>query len=390
MSKNQKQDDVFPRALLTLPIEDRYQYFEEYSVAHFSIFNAFQTLKHTIECPAGKQLIFVMGPTRAGKSFLLDWIKDYLETEWLKRQHTDPGRIPVVAVEIPSKDTVKPSSSDIYTRVLEALEEPLLEKKTIYGDVAVFRSGDGKVVVEPTTTKRLRRAFEKALQNRQPKLLFDEGQHLLDMAGLTIEDIMDWVKSVANMTGVLIIIFGTYNMLDFVGLSDQLMCRSKIIHLYRYNDSDEHVALFNSTVRAFEKNMPLEKASNLLQHADFLKERTAGCVGNLYLWLLAAYDLALKNNAKRLTVRHLQATVPLSAVRAAKIIAHNTRDEKRFEEEIGDEEVDFSEFAGSQKARKKAAERAEGENKSRSRRKHGPVGERKPERDKTGLHNKAA
>jgi hypothetical protein len=380
--------DVFPRNLLKRPADERYKYFAEYTVSHTVLANAFSTLRATILRPCGKQLILVIGPTRAGKTFLLEWIKDELEDLWANEQDPDPGRIPVVGLEIPSRDRASPTASDIYVRILEALEEPLLDKKTLYGDVAVYRNTGGKIVVEAKNIARLRRALEKALEHRKPCVLLDEAQHLLDMGGLTIEDIMDWIKSLANMTRCLIVLFGTYEMLDFVDLNDQLMCRSKIIHLCRYTKQSEHLNVFNSTLFSFQKNLPLEEEPNLIEYSEYLHERTAGCVGNLYNWLSAAYALSLNEGGKALTLDHLRATVPLTAVQASKLEANILDDENRFRNDIGETiESKAHKNRNSKKPSKLTIKPGKDVRKSNHRRR---VGERNPSRDPTGGREKAA
>lgn len=379
----------FPDHLSRKSIEERYKYFVDYSVNHTVLANAFKTLLATIQCPAGKQLILVIGPTRAGKTFLLEWIQDELRDLWSRAQLTDPGRIPVVGIEIPSKDRTNPAANDIYIRILEALEEPLLDKKTTYGDVSVYRNGEGKVFVEPASIARYRRAVEKALQFRRPCLLFDEAQHLLDIGGLTLEHTMDWVKSIANMGKCLIVLFGTYEMLNFVDLNEQLMCRSKIIHFHRYKNTSKDLEVFDNTLLSFQMNMPLVKTPNLLDYSGFLYERTGGCVGNLYNWLLAAYDVALRTNDQTLTLEHLTSTVPLTEIQAAKLSVNIAEDEKRFANEIGEEkEIKRNNRAkkGSEKESQLKTKPDKPSRKSRSNR----VGERRPGRDKIGGVRKAA
>jgi hypothetical protein len=304
----------------------------------------------------------------------------------------DAERVIVIREESDSSlpfNIYHPTANDIYIRILEALEEPLLDKKTAYGDVSVYRNGEGKVVVEPASIVRYRRAVEKALQFRKPCLLFDEAQHLLDIGGLTLEDTMDWIKSIANMGQCLIVLFGTYEMLDFVDLNEQLMCRSKIIHFHRYKNKVKDLEVFDRILLSFQMNMPLAETPNLLEYSDYLYERTGGCVGNLYNWLLGAYDVALTANDQTLTLEHLTSTVPLTEIQAAKLDANIAEDEERFATEIGDEkEIQRKKSAkkGSEKASKLKTTSDKPLRKSRSNR----VGERRPVRDKIGGVRKAA
>jgi hypothetical protein len=200
---------------------------------------------------------------------------------------------------------------------------------------------------------------------------------------------MDWIKSIANMGQCLIVLFGTYEMLGFVDLNEQLMCRSKIIHFHRYKDKAKDLEVFDRILLSFQMNMPLAETPNLLEFADYLYERTGGCVGNLYNWLLAAYDVALRANDQTLTLEHLTSTVPLTEIQAAKLNANIAEDEKLFATEIGeDKEIKRNNRAKkvSEKESQLKTKPDKPSRKSRSSR----VGERRPGRDKIGGVRKAA
>jgi hypothetical protein len=384
----------FPHYLLKRSKEERFKYFDGYTMAHTVIDEAFTQLKRTILMSAGKQLIFVIGPTGAGKTFLMEWITNELKNIWSEEQHTDHGRIPVVGIEVPSKDRINPSISDIYYRVLEAMEEPLIDKKIIYGDVTIYRDSNNSVKVGPrVTTTKLRHALEKALKHRRPfALLLDEGQHLMDFAGLSIEDIMDWIKSLANMTQTLIVLFGTYEMLSLLDLSDQLMKRSRIIHLRRYKNSGRDKIYFQSTIFAFQRNMPFPKEPKLVEHWEYLYERSVGCVGNLRDWMVDAYHNALySHDATSLTIEHLRECAPLAPERAKKMHESISKDEARFLKDIGEEEaVDKATLKAKGKISKESDAPSDKSTKVSTTKRKPRVGHRKPARDKTGRTKKAA
>src|SRR5205823_3414209 len=149
----------------------------------------------------------------------------------------------------------------IYERLLIAMEEPLVNKKTIFADVVIRRDAEGRSAVDKSSrTSKLRYALEQALKHRRPYFVFlDEAQHLLEMAGLSFQDQMDCLKSIANMTGVLHVLFGTYEMFDLLDVSDQLMRRSAIIHLPRYGKRAGDKAFFRNTLNTFQINMPFRE-----------------------------------------------------------------------------------------------------------------------------------
>jgi len=336
-------EERFPLDLLTRSASDRLKYLEGYSVAHTVLDVSFKKIMRTIRFPAGIQLVFVIGPPRAGKTHLMEWVMDEVQYMWTQEQHIDRGQIPVVGIEVPSKDRINPSCAEIYYRLLLAMAEPLIDKKITFADVTIYRDNNealrfgSKAAI---TTTKYRYALESAIKHRQPIFIaLDEAQHLLDIAGLGLEDIMDWLKSMANMTRVLLILFGTYDMYSLLDLSDQLMSRSRIIHLRRYKQEGDDLTNFQATIQAFQRNMPFPDEPSLLEHWEYLYERSVGCVGNLRNWLLAAYAQALSDEQKMLSLRHLQLCVPLSLKRATKMDANISEKERDLFEQIGEEEI---------------------------------------------------
>jgi hypothetical protein len=343
----QKDENRFPRELLERPKEEWERYFTEYAAEHPALKKAFDKLFKLILDPAGKQLIFVIGPTGAGKTFLMKAMRAEIEDWFLKQQDGDRGRIPVIGIEVPSKDEVRPSWKIIFERLLIEAGEPLVDKKIVYADVAIRRDDEGRLSVDQKArTSKLRYALEQALKHRRPYAVFlDEAQHLLEMGGLSMQDQMDCLKSIACMTGVLHVLFGTYEMLSLLDLSDQLMRRSAIIHLPRYGKSKSDKEIFSDTLNTFQLNMPFHNEPDLLSHWEFFHERTAGCVGILYDWLLAAYKAALRDStAITLTEKHIEDTCPLSERRASKMSANIARDESGLVESIGGNETYFEKF----------------------------------------------
>jgi len=387
-----KDQEGFPPHLIDSSIDEKRQYFADYAVAHTVLNDVHARLISSIRHPYGKQLIFVIGPPGVGKTFLLRWAEDDLREMWRAEQETDRGRIPVVSIEVPSRDTHKPTPKDIYLRVLRALEEPLITQKIIHGDVVMHHNGDGRAVVDSrVTTFRLRYAMEQALKQRRPFALFiDEAQHLFNIAGLALPEIMDWIKSIANMSGVLIVLYGTYEMFEMLDLSDQLIRRSLIIHLRRYGGGNADRVAFLSAINAFQKNMPLSQEPDLLPHWAYLYERTAGCIGNLYDWLAGAYNLALCDSAATVTLKDLKSTVPLSTKRAATMCQNITKDEANLIGLIGEDDAEprMSDNASKKGTSKGASQGVGSEVLRKSTQVAAPrqsrVGERKPGRDKIG------
>ena len=394
MSKD--EEERFPRKLLEKPTSERSKYFREYTVGHPILKKAYEKAMRILRQPSGKQIALIVGPGRSGKTFLTEWLAEDLKSDWAPKQTSDPGRIPVVSIEIPARDTLRPSWVKIYELILRALEEPLIDKKIVYGDLTLHPTSDGKLKMNDRLTGgKLGIAIKSALEYRRPALFFDEFHHLLNWPGLSFQDQMDCVKYLANRGGTKLGLFATYEVLDLFDLSDQVTCRTKIIHLRRYGLSEEDQEDFAGVIYSFQINMPFHDEPDLLKHFDYLYERTNGRVGLLFIWLQEAFDLALEEGALTVKLKHLTTTEPLTKTQAQKMHNKFVENENRYNELVGEDsetEDEEDEISNDAKSRIQCDESVEdaNTNKKRGRGKPRRVGERKPERDLTGREEVAA
>src|SRR6516162_4801292 len=180
-------------------------------------------------------------------------------------------------------------------------------------------------------------AVEQALRYRRPRaVLVDEAQHLAKMAsGRRLLDQLDVIKSIANRTGTVHVLFGTYDLLAFRNLSGQLSRRSVDVHFCRYRAGDsEDRRTFLNVLGSFERQMPLPEPPELVANWEFLYERSIGCVGVLKEWLVRALAAALSRGAAKLTLRDLSAQA-LTISQCEKMLAEVTEGEARMTESDG-------------------------------------------------------
>jgi hypothetical protein len=113
-------------------------------------------------------------------------------------------------------------------------------------------------------------------------------------------------------------LFGTYELLDFVDLSDQISDHVHYLHFPRYqpvsgnqlreiekpmlcNASDMAYENFQRVVLTFQKSLPLELESNLLEYHELLYCKSAGLVGVLKEWLVRALAEVLNSETQLIT-----------------------------------------------------------------------------------------
>jgi energy-coupling factor transporter ATP-binding protein EcfA2 len=320
----------FPRELLTRPWNARLQYFKGYTVAHPRLVAARDSLLAAIHERAPNSLILVLGPTGVGKTTLLMKIEQLMTTELLADLQTDPGRLPIVSVECIAPESGVFSWRDHFRRLLMRLDEPLLDHKLDPGtSIHIGRRAVRFMPNAKAVGSEYRHAVERALCFRRPiAVMLDEAQHLASVGSpRRLSDQLDVIKSIANCTGTVHVLLGTYGLLAFRNLSAQLSRRSVDIHFPRYRaDDPEDRRAFLTILRSFEQQLPLSEPPALVREWEYLYERSIGCVGVLKDWLRRALTGVSRRNANVLNIGDLQAHA-LSVSQCDKMLAEASEGE---------------------------------------------------------------
>ena len=324
----------FPAPLLTAPWSARLRHFQDFTVAHPRLVDAKERLLAAIRECAPNSVILVLGPTGVGKTTLRTRVEQLLTAESLAALQTDPARLPVVSVEAVAPPSGNFNWRDHFRRMLYEMNEPLIDQKR------KMEGCDVDVHFMPAIKahgEQYHYAVEQALRYRRPRaVLVDEAQHLAKMAsGRRLLDQLDVIKSIANRTGTVHVLFGTYDLLAFRNLSGQLSRRSVDVHFCRYRAGNaEDRRTFLNVLSSFERQMPLPEPPELVANWEFLYERSIGCVGVLKEWLVRALAASLSRGASKLTVRDLAAQA-LMISQCEKMLAEVTEGEARLTESDG-------------------------------------------------------
>ncbi|PFS08397.1 ATPase [Bacillus thuringiensis] len=308
----------FPKEILLDSAEKRGVWFEQYvKVEHPIMESIVEDLVERIKNPAGSNLIMVVGPTGVGKTTVQELVVRKIYQWALKREDMD-NRIPITGVELPSPELGRFNWKDYYKRVLEALNEPLIDFKVDYD---TLKQSDKITKISPydkRTSPELRRSLEKAFYYRKPlAFLVDEAQHFSNITnGKTLHLQLDVIKSLANISGVLHILVGHYDLADFINLSGQLSRRVTDIHFARYNANNmDELKHFINVIANLQKQLPLEKEPDLINHYDFIYERTLGCIGILKDWLSRCLVSSVNNGETTINFQSLKKyALPISKI----------------------------------------------------------------------------
>ncbi|NUH86152.1 AAA family ATPase [Bacillus firmus] len=214
----------------------------------------------------------------------------------------DKGLIPVLPLEAIASESSNFDWKDFYIRALIALKDPFIDHK-----ISVEEDEFSKklVVKNSNSVKTLRRSFENALKYRKPSvIMIEEAQHMMKMSSAKFKDQMDRLKSICSLTNTPMILFGTYELLEFRNLSGQLIRRGMDIEFPRYKPNDSEMREFKGVLGTFQKKLPLEKEPNLVGNLEYFYERSIGCIGILKQWLLKTLKYHLRKNPdlKTLTI----------------------------------------------------------------------------------------
>lgn len=321
----------FSSSLLEGPPSARLARFRSYTVAHPLLVEAKGRLTGAIRDSEPNSLIFVVGPTGVGKTTLRIRAEQILTDELRPELEQNRERIAVVSAEAMAPESGDFSWRDLFKRLLEALDEPLIEyKRDLRAESAPLRATRRS----SPTMAQYRYGLERALQYRRPAaVMIDEAQHLAKIAsGRRLLDQLDVIKSVANQTRTVHVLLGTYDLLAFRNLNGQLSRRSIDIHFPRYHaESAKERQAFVSVVRSFARQLPLPALPDLVSEWEFLYERSLGCVGILKQWLTRSLSAALRRGESTLSHENLE-THALSVAQLEKILSEMTEGEIRLKD----------------------------------------------------------
>jgi len=327
-------------------------------------------------------MVFVCGPTGVGKTTLRLKAEQIITAELRAELESDRGRLAVVSVEAVAPESGSFSWRDHFRRILLQMNEPLIEYKQDFQAGFLMRS---PARPKPTTGE-YRYGVEQALRFRRPAaVMIDEAQHLARIAsGRRLLDQLDVIKSIANQTQTVHVLYGTYDLLTFRNLNGQLSRRSIDVHFPRYRaESAPDRKAFMSVLNSFAQQLPIPDPPDLANNWEFLYERSIGCVGVLKQWLVRALSVALRTGDSTLSRRNLESQAP-SVAQADKIVSEASEGEMRL--------MDSNEAASrlreqlglASHTHRQARDDAKQSAQTVGRRNSSRPGQRRPERDAVG------
>ena len=151
----------------------------------------------------------------------------------------------------------------------------------------------------------LERLARDLLRRIGPRMLIvDEVHHLLAGGHREQRASLNLLKYLANDLKLSVVVVGTSDALLALETDAQMRSRFTPFEIPRWRESDE----FRRLLSAFERVLPLRRASNLAQRAvvEFLLAASGGLTGEISRLLNEAAELAIGDASERITMKHLE------------------------------------------------------------------------------------
>ncbi|MDA8254100.1 MAG: ATP-binding protein [Betaproteobacteria bacterium] len=299
--KTQPQAD-FPPELLQASLKQRVDYFKNRLIDHSLLSVAFNKAMAALGSSSGPRVVTITGPTGVGKTTLARRIYRQLMKNYEDEIAADPSMVPVLGINAIPPNGTSFNWKDFYFRLLEKNGDVLLDHK-----LNLPRQGNmfPELLFPPpsegATADSLRRALEKCICKRGTKfLIVDEGHHLMMVKDDgRLEYQFESLKSLTIETDVIIVLVGTYRLLDIREHSGQLVRRSEVVPLSRYDfwqQGDKQS--FASALATLQNKMPLEVTPDIVPDVEYFYLKTGGCIGILKDWLTRCLEQAILENRK--------------------------------------------------------------------------------------------
>lgn len=277
---------------VNLGMHEKVIFFDRVAVRHPHLMAVLDELEQHIFPSIGAQVILLVGPSGVGKTRAIVEFEKRVLTRFLPDMQADSGVLPIVVMDAGSSGDKAFSWKNFYTSLQ-------------------IRLG-GQV---QSTVSGLRSGVENSLHWRKTKVLvIDEGKHIFgSMSQRALEGHVDSLKSLASMSGVSIILAGSYDLLRVLEMSGQIARRVKLIHFRRYErgiHSDE--MSFQMALKRLALNIPAKDVPSFEPHSDQLHECTHGCVGVLKDIFMASLKATFKAGGAW-KMEHLINSIPTPA-----------------------------------------------------------------------------
>lgn len=290
-------NECFPRELLGASVQTRRDYFLRKTINHPHLDRARSDLVNMINCVSAPDIAILTGPTGVGKTTLGMKIETALIEANRQEMEQDLNFLPVVRLSAIAPNQGGFTWKDLHVRLLRLYDETQVRQRTLF-TMDPYRALDAPRgrAASGYADEALQRAVESCVRERRTRvLIIDEAHHILLAAkGKRLREQFEVIKSLSIASSATIVLIGTYELLNILEQSAQLIRRSRVIHLPRYAwENSADAKSFRAALLTFQRHMPFPVEPNLVDSANLFYLLSAGCIGILKEWLDKAVENAL-------------------------------------------------------------------------------------------------
>ena len=313
-----------PREISHLSIEEKKARFRQATITHRLLEQTHRKIVQAVREPAGFASVLTYGPTGVGKSKMIETVVGQINEE-LRVLSTPallrplpPMPTPVLVIEADPPDGAVFNRGYYYRTALTLMGEPTYQPHLhmdIHGNAEPVKRRPlrGKAA-ESNDLPELKAATKEAMPRHGVQVvMIDEAHHLLyggnGTGGSTLQEQLEWLKSLSSTTQILHILVGTYDLLNFGQLNGQIGRRCLPVHFSRYLLQREADCLeFQSALVSLLEKVPLRCDVETLvgSYWVYFYEGCIGCIGVLKDWLMRAVSATLDEGQERLSLDCLQ------------------------------------------------------------------------------------
>jgi len=303
-----------------LSIEEKKAQFRQVTVTHRLLEQAHRKIVRAVREPAGFTFVLVYAPTGVGKSKMIETVVRQLGEE-LRVLSTPaflrprpPMPTPVLVIEADQPDRSVFDRGDYYRTALTLMGESTYQQRLhmdIHGEAQPVKRRPlrGKAA-ESNDLPELKAATKEAMPRHGVQVvMIDEAHHVLSGGnganGATLQEQLEWLKSLSSTAQIIHILVGTYDLLNFGKLNGQIGRRCLPVHFSRYRLEREADCLeFQSALVSLLEQVPLRCDVERLvgSYWVYFYEGCIGCIGVLKDWLVRAVSAALDEGQEQLTL----------------------------------------------------------------------------------------
>jgi len=242
----------------------RLEEFSNFLVPHKVFVECERGILRKVARPGVSNILSVVGPTGAGKTQLLKEVADVLlHTPATTRPDSSPADpspaltpyLPVVYVTANTGRTFESRFKHVLIEILNQVNAVAAKLGVVRADNSAAKASSS-FPLQMVPIAQLEKLVRSGLRERQVRaVLIDEAQHLADAEDWHL--VGDGLKLLGSISGTLIVLFGTSELLSLPNLTGQLGRRTKAIHLRRYLWNDPvYPEEFATVVASFAQQWP--------------------------------------------------------------------------------------------------------------------------------------